>query len=626
MAQSARPAASLSQKATSLGHHTAAALLFSCVILLNPSHCSGALNIGTRATEDLVAQLRQSIFVETAYLSERREERCTSLDGPRCFQFMAGSSGLRGPAADGPGVLPEKLLQDFGVPSHAAMEFYTPDYNSLDIFSKQLDAFVKQGGAQTADAGDVRKARNASEQGFLHFADLRPDVRVPISFSRGLPGQAIATWDGRWLVRDCDLGKSGRGGKLAAGTTSGPLALPSPDVSISPSADPYAPVLSQPSSQQLAAGGDRDVAVVAELTGSLGYLRFSQPVVIRSLFARWAPPAGTPPALIGGRLGLNAVWTTHLVASKLSRTQGWMDVSGNPWQPVDEIAFLAAQGLEIGAIEVAAHGDGLSEDNEKTFMMMVPMSAQEAQSAGLEDNGQPQFMLKLEKLSPAVAPYVASLQEAVDRNLKFNMEKSVRATPSADGSHVPGLLNARSTLALTDQVVQIVANTNQEMFEHHLLEQLADASQYVASPKQAKAAAGSLVLSHQVFDRAFEEKSSSSKLPADLRKEVLQERAEILEALGGWFSGGKGGWHRSTPTTLPRNGTDSALEKYMKAKRWQTKLDLLTTSFLHVATPQVASQAEKTVEELLQQSPQQWTMLQQAVLQQAMQQAHSMGV
>jgi len=606
-----------SQRGMSTSHRMAAALVFTCIFLLNPMQCLGSLNIGTYATEDLVTQLRKSIFVETAYLSERREERCSSLDGPRCFQFMAGLGGLRGPAADGPGVLPERLLQDFGVRSDA-VKFYTPDYNSLDLFGKQLDALVKQGGVQKADAGDLRKARNASEQGLLHFADLRPDARVPISFSRGLPSQVVATWDGRWLIRDCDLSKSGRGSKLAAGTSSGPLALPSPEDST------YAPVLAQPASQQLAAGGDRDVAVVAELAGSLGYLRFSQPVVIRSLFARWTPPAGAPPAVIGGRLGLNAVWTTHLDPSKLSRTQGWMDVSGDAWQPVDEVAFLATQGLEIGAVEVAAHGERQSDDNQKAFIMMVPISAQERQAGGIEDSGQPEFMMKLEKLSPAVAPYVVSLQEAVDRNLKLNTEKSVRATPSADGSHVPGLLNARS-LEYT-QVAQMVANTNKQMFEHQLLEQLAGASQYVAAGKKPKkAAAGSLVLKHQVFARAFEEKSSASNLPADLRREVIQERPAILEALGGWFSGGKGGWHKSTPMSFPRHGTESALEKYMKTKRWQTKLDLLTTSFLHVASPQVVAQAEQAVEHLSQQGPQQLAQSMQAMLQQAMQRAQSMG-
>ncbi|CAE8593245.1 unnamed protein product, partial [Polarella glacialis] len=85
-------------------------------------------------------------------------------------------------------------------------------------------------------------------------------------------------------------------------------------------------------------GETQQVSVVAELAGSLCYLRFSRPVAVRSLFVRWQPAEGAPPALIGGRLGLEGVWTSHLdpLILKKGRSNGWFDVGGGPLHLVDE--------------------------------------------------------------------------------------------------------------------------------------------------------------------------------------------------------------------------------------------------------------------------------------------------
>merc|ERR1719272_378366 len=87
--------------------------LMVCLLAQVTLRCQGALNIGTHAAEDMVLKLRQSIFIETQYLAERQVERCSSLDGPRCFAQIAGIAGAPSPwddKVDVPGVIPEMLI------------------------------------------------------------------------------------------------------------------------------------------------------------------------------------------------------------------------------------------------------------------------------------------------------------------------------------------------------------------------------------------------------------------------------------------------------------------------------------------------------------------------------------
>lgn len=47
--------------------------------------------------------------------------------------------------------------------------------------------------------------------------------------------------------------------------------------------------------------------------GSLGYLRFSRPVTVRSLFVHWVADRNAPRAIVAGRLGLQNMWNSSSV-------------------------------------------------------------------------------------------------------------------------------------------------------------------------------------------------------------------------------------------------------------------------------------------------------------------------
>lgn len=527
------------------------------VLAVAPQSCRAALNVETHATEGLVRRLRRAIFVETAYLEERREECCSSLDGPVCLAALLTGGRGRG-AVSGAlgdiGVISDRLLHDLGV-ANGGVGFVTPEYDVLEAYRRRFEELssLQASPMLTADEAHsrLRDARSGAERGTLHFADLRLDSRVPLTFSRDLPHGTVATWDGRWLVRDC--------GTSAGGATIR-LALPAPDDAAE---DPFGPAVPLAPRAVALAGTGSTVSAVAQLVGSVGYLRFSKPVVVRSLFARWQPPAGAPPAVVGGRLGLQGMWTTHLDPAKLRGVHGWLDISGGSLQPVDEVAFIATQGIEVGALEVVAHAADGGEDEHRAVLLLAPVAGAIEPSVDEEQPAKPRFTLRMERLNGAAAPFIVSLQEAIDRNLRLRATPLPRAAGQPRGAYVPGLLSTGSPPLLPDQTNLTwvaVATTNQAIFEHKALGQLF-----------AAAAPGALA--------ALDD--PDGQLPADLRKQLPAERAAILEALLGWYSGGGGGWRRSTPSSLPRNGTDEALLRYVTAKRWQTKLDLLTAMLLH---------------------------------------------
>uniref|UniRef100_A0A7S4W007 Anaphase-promoting complex subunit 1 n=1 Tax=Alexandrium monilatum TaxID=311494 RepID=A0A7S4W007_9DINO len=536
-----------------------------------------ALNVGAHDAGDLVTALRRSIFVETAYLSERREERCSSLDGPRCLAAMlsgGGPTGGGGGAAlqrrpssvlDGPGVLPDLLLHDLGVDKD--LTFVTPEYSVLDA-ARQQHASSARASAVPVLSGVhastlLHSARESAQSGILHFAELIPDARVPLSFSRGLPGNIVATWDGKWLVHSCSQDFPA----LAVTPVQKTLALPAPDVDSTGTAAPPSPVARGLDTQH----GSSTVCTVARLTSSLGYLRFSAPVLVRSLFARWRPRTGAPAALVGGRLGLHGVWTTHLDPKKLGGRQGWVDISDGTLRPVDELAFVATVGLEVGAVEVVAHGGGGDEDEEHSVLLLAPRAGGEGGEGGDAEQAAPGFDLRMERFTKALAPYIVSLQEAIDRNLRL------RAAPAArGGAYIPGLLTPRSPALSADEdnaTWYATTAANQAMFDHTSLMQLLLAHT-LRLPGAGEAMASLLDLLS----------GSSPALPRDLQRELPQEFEEIGDALEG-FLGAGGGWGHGTPPSLPSNSTDGALLSYLTAKRWQTKLDLLTAAYLHQPTP-----------------------------------------
>lgn len=518
-----------------------------CVFLL-ASAARAALNVGTHAPEDLVTRLRQSIFIETSLLEERAREpapTCSSLDGPRCLGVLLNNAhGTPSHLAfSGAGVLPDRLLHDLGIGGARDMAFVSPGYDVLEVYRRQHAALLPVLGlpplAGPEEDALLRNARGRANWGLLHFDGSMPDRRVPLSFSQGLPEEVIATWDGRWMVKDC-------------ATKGLALALPAPG-------EQY-PVTSR-ALQGLATGlaqpAHSDVSVVVELAGSLGYLRFSRPVMVRSLFGRWQPPAGSPSALIGGRLGLQTVWATHLDPSKFGDLRGWADLSGGRLQPVDEVVFVAMPGLEIAAVEVVS-GEDVSIDGEgRLALFLVPVSSHEDQQhKDKAQSLQPKFTLKMQKLSPSAAPFVASLQEVVEQNLR------IRSSPGfgwllAD-QNVSSVLPPPDA-ANTQRALQ--AASNEAMF-HQV------STAFPAGGPEAQT----------MFLKLLQ--TPPDMLPPDLRRDLVRERAEIIDAAQAWSS--KKGWRHRTPTSLPYGGTEEALQRYATAKKWQTKLDMLTVAFVYL--------------------------------------------
>uniref|UniRef100_A0A7S1FE18 Uncharacterized protein n=1 Tax=Noctiluca scintillans TaxID=2966 RepID=A0A7S1FE18_NOCSC len=518
--------------------------------------CRCMLNVGLEDPDNLVGNLRESIFLETRFFEERSEERCSSLDGPGCFAaMMAAERGehVQGTveavwkASDGPGVLPDRMLHGLGGGSgHEPVQFTTPEYSVLEAVHKKIVPTDQV-------AATVQEVRAGASRGMLHFTDLTPETRIPLTFSRGLPAGVIATWDGRWLARSCADVESGWNAPKR-------LALPAPEEYQN---DALALLTAADISSQ------KTVSVTAHLTDSLGYLRFSEPVIVRSIFARWEASAGARPAIVGGRLGLQGVWTTNLDPAQLSGRRDWFDISGGSLQPVDEIAFIATHGLEVGAVEVVAHND--SEEELIPFMLMSPIV--EPATEALAGPGT-SFIVQEERLTAAATPFVISVQEAVDRNLRL------RARPLLPDGHpkslnVPGLITKTSVPPETEDTISWLstASNNNAMFYHqHLLSMLRSAEMASTAPQGGDATLRAIY-------RLTQGLMLMQGLPSDVRRVLKNEQDSLLQALLGWVQGG-GSWGHRTPLAVPWHGTEDAMNRYITAKRWQTKLDLLSVAFI----------------------------------------------
>lgn len=503
----------------------ALALLF--LLLVAPA--DAALTVGAQVPEDLVSTLRRSIFVDASFLEERPAPvRCSSLDGPRCFGALQGQSfGHKSALAplDGPGVVPDLLLQDLG--SDITTGLSSPSYDALEATRRQyslLQLLGQQRLAGPVEELQLRSARATAARGILHFAETEPDRRLPLSFSQGLPSGVVATWDGRWVAKHCS----------SDGLIQGPLMLELPH------SDSTSLAKLEPHSTAL--------ATVVQLAGNLGYLRFSRPVLIRSLYGRWRAPEGAPKAMVGARRGLSSVWAAHLNPEELGRRGGWIDLAGGPLQPVDELAFFAMPGLEIAAVEVVAVAADDSEEHSALFL--EPVSADDdEQDAGASSFGG--FALSRRKVTAAGAPFFLSLQEVIERNLRLRSKPAPAAVSGgglgARGAPVLGLLSA--VVPATEITWAVEATIDEAMFQHRL------------QP---------LVLLQAMASKA-------DLLPEELRREMARQQEAIREAVLAWPRGGN-----STPRFLPGLGSEQAFQRYFQAKVWQTKLDLLTAGFLHL--------------------------------------------
>merc|ERR1711937_617678 len=131
----------------------------------------------------------------------------------------------------------------------------------------------------------------------------------------------------------------------------------------------------------------------------------------------------------------------------------------------------------------------------------------------------------------------------------------------------------------------MMAQTNQAMFDHKLLA-------HPQLPSLLGGSSTSAIRPRDAFARALS--LPSNRIPRDLRKDLAREQDAIVEALTGFLQGGSK-WSKMTPSTLPRQGSEEALARYMTAKRWQTKFDLLTAAFLHASSERVQQEAQAAV-------------------------------
>lgn len=565
-------------------------VLLACLLASLPGQGEAALNVGTHDVEDLATALRRSIFVEKQYVRQPSWTECSSLDGPRCLGL--GNSRPRQTVIDG--LIPERILKDLGAQFNLT-DFLTPGYDALEFVRWKVGAELDDGDFERVQdvsegaALSLHEARSGTEAGFLHFneADLIPDTRLFSQFSRGLPAKTVASWEGRWLVRDCTA---------SFGAT---LGMPRwPAISASDEPQVLLPsTLDNPITQP-----SGTISLVAQLQSAIGYIRFSRPVVVRSLLARWSPHPGShqPPAIVAGRLGLDSSWTTHL--DPMRATDQWIDVGGDSLATVDELVFIAAVGLEIGALEVSAY-DGAGSFETRTVLMLSPTPRN-------ENLTQP-FFLHPQTLSPASVSFVTSVHEIAEKDLQLALADTGSDNGLAPTVAIPGVLRSagrffsqglKSTEIATlqgaslpwhqdDAVWRYTAAAHRTLFDQQYLVSMLIHGQTPRSafsqmtdslrPQALQGVLGSSPMERMLSD-AFQGKVH---LPKDLLR-LLHERAEeILATAVAWVRGG-GKWRSNAPSFLPRDSSEEMIRRYAAAKSGQLLLDALTAGFLYWGSAQ----------------------------------------
>lgn len=594
-----------------LGYYALVSLLLaSCT-----SRANGALNLDTaHSVEDHIVRLRRQIFVEKKYLREPSAKECSSLGGPSCFGFERSEATQT--VLDG--VIPERLFKDLDGRVNLT-EFITPRFDDIEFLRRQIETAdgLKDSNNDKLSIGD---ARTKSEVGFLHFGDLglQPKTRLFSQFSRGLPGATIANWEGKWVVRDC--------GK--ADGASAPV-LPTPDwLALPPPADALVPAQSSiPSLQSDETRESKTIMTTAEMQSAVGYIRFSRPVVVRSLFARWnkkesakkkkskALQLQPPPAIISGRLGLDRTWTTQLDPTRA--TGHWVDVGGGPLSAVDEVVFIAAIGLEVGFLEVVAHGD-TSEYESRTVLMLTPKPAETPTDDPESANTQKApFTVHVQSLSPASAAFVASLQEVIENDLDLVTEPAgENAAATRNSAPVAGVISSSQPMqeltldsSMVDVAWQLQAKQNEQILDHTELPLLmrrkansvSSQIELLRSQLQAQGlnvqglnvdlqALGLQVNSDSdddeyedsPMDRMMKEGArKKAGLPEDLRLAMKKRKDDIVKAAAAWVQDG-GRWRTNMTTVLPQYSDEDAVKNFVTAKLWQNDLDHLTAAMLYL--------------------------------------------
>lgn len=585
--------------------------LYAVMALLLSSFAStanAALNLETDSVEDHIVRLRRQIFVEKKYLREPQRKECSSLGGPSCFGLPERSESTQ-TILDG--VLPERLFQDL----HGRInltELITPSFDEIEFLRRQITGQnmtmgLTNGGDDKLSFG---AARTKTEVGFLHFGDLdlQPKTRLFTQFSRGLPAATIANWEGKWLIRDCSKEEG----------ASAPV-LPTPDWLALPPPPADALVTVQSATPTMQSEGSKTITTTAQIQSAVSYIRFSRPVVVRSLFARWNPfpkqkkskalQTQPPPAIISGRLGLDRTWTTQLDPKRA--TGHWVDIGGGPLSAVDEVVFIAAVGLEVGFLEVVAHGD-TSEYESRTVLMLTPTPKDKTQTddpAGdVHGRQKAPFTIHAQALSPASAAFVASLQEVVDNDLDLVAEPAGDLMSSQRNSApVAGVISSSQPAQqltldsnMADVAWQMQAAQNEQMLDHATLpflmkrstnspqeqqQQLLQSLGFQGKPLGLQMKADSDdedEYEDSPMDRMMKEGArKNAGLPEDLRLTMKKRKNDIVKAANAWVQDG-GAWRSNLTTILPQFSDEDAVKKYVTAKFWQIDLDHLTAAMLYL--------------------------------------------
>jgi len=202
--------------------------------------------------------------------------------------------------------------------------------------------------------------------------------------------------------------------------------------------------------------------------------------------------------------------------------------------------------------------------------------------------------LNMERLTTASTPYVLSVQEAVERNLRLVVDPADESTDvTSPQRSVPGLLTTRSreqagAIGLVSPSWAAEAARNELMFEHRAFGPmlLHHATQAAVIP------AGGSVNIDELYGRAAEAlvqafAKPAKSMPAELRKRLRREQVDVVEALLEWSaSGGPGDsiqrWDWRSASKSAQSVTAKVNKRYTVAKRWQKKLDILTAAYLYV--------------------------------------------
>lgn len=321
---------------------------------------------------------------------------CSSVDGPRCYMDEQLSVIPRSVMPDEEIFDPEKDETDLDDESDLLREFWEMDEDDGEqdgdikerlhkVDMTEINQLASLVGAQHLP-GDVDY--DSFRQGLLgregqsrtsKLAGGGRLSRIPRGRAkRGLPKGVSVAWEGKWVVSEGTVGQRG-----------------------------------------------------AQLTGTTGYMRFTKPVIVRSL----AVQLGKYVSLIGGRLKGETLWMRALRNNYSNELDPViMDIAQDSrqnvgLQAVDEIFFLTATGLKLLSIEV------FEASGQQISVLLL----------GNEEHAD----LVYANVDMAATEHLLSLNDVIKRNLRL---KSRKESISLSG-HKPDEVNDEDILKQVTKMV-----------------------------------------------------------------------------------------------------------------------------------------------------------------------------